>query len=498
MVFGAAVASLAPLRPGTLLAERYRLSETLGRPGGFGVTYQAHDTSLFQRAVAVKEYFPRAVARRRPDGVGVTVEAGAENWAFFQDGLERFRREARILSELGRTKHPGIVQVLDVFEANGVAYLVMELVVGETLADILRRRRLTQQEIAGLTGDLCAALEAVHAAGLVHCDIKPANIMRDEAGRWVLIDFGSAKRALGPDRRGDPSTLPLAATLEYAAPELLRTDPQVTPAADVFALCATLYEVVVGKPHGRGDAAPPLSALSLPGVAPGLARMIDAGLALTLRDRPNGVAALRAVGQEKGGLRPPPGSAWGPSPRPPSGGASPKPAGRAWITALALAGLGAVPFAPWLLAAPMGAAALLAGGGLALWGARGRLGLADCALAVGAAVVWTHIAVRLFGGPEAAAWTSGPLAPFFPADATVDQAAAALAGLSLLRLWIAGALGIGPTIGLVCVAPGFALLGVFAMGAANIAAGAGFSVDRLWTAQAGFAALAALAGRGEK
>lgn len=489
-----------PLPSGTLLNNRYRLDRTVGRPGGFGVTYRATDTSPFQRAVAIKEYFPVSVARRQPGGTQVTPRNTAESRSAFEDGLNRFRREAGTLAGLAQAKHSGIVQVHDVFEENGTVYLVMELITGAPLSDIARERRLTADEVADLAVALLAALAAVHAAGLVHCDIKPANIMRDDAGRWVLIDFGSAKRTCNPDRAADPGTLPLAATLDYAAPELLKAEPEVAPPADLFALAATLYQLVTSQPpvgavarltelqSGHRDPLIGLTALRLPDVAPGLARMIDRGLALPVAQRPQTAAEMRGLMLT-----------WEKPVRPP----------RPWIAALALGLFGALPFLP---SSPdqtrfLGAG-LLGCAGLALFGLRGRLGLPDCLLGVTVSLAAAHIAGVLFapvaaGGEVGAPW---PAAALLDAE-SADRAALVVGVLAALRLLAVVNACRGPLAGLTAVLPGLALLGIFAadrfaidlaawpplQGIAGAAGWTALTAGHCWTAQVGTTALALFA-----
>src|SRR6476620_9134040 len=148
----------------------YVLERVLGQ-GGFGITYLAHDTNL-DRPVAIKEYLPAEIARRRSDASAWPhSDTLAKRYAW---GLERFLLEARTLA---RFDHPNIVRVLSVFEANNTAYMVMRFEEGEDLATLLDRRgTLPQRQLTDCLLPILDGLELVHAAGFIHRDIKPENI----------------------------------------------------------------------------------------------------------------------------------------------------------------------------------------------------------------------------------------------------------------------------------------------------------------------------------
>src|SRR3954471_16791935 len=149
----------------------YVLERVLGQ-GGFGITYLAHDTNL-DRPVAIKEYLPTDVARRRSDASArPRTETQAERFAW---GLERFLSEARTLA---RFDHPNIVRVLSVFELNSTAYMVMRFEEGETLAALLdHRHSLGEADLSRVLLPILDGLELVHNAGFIHRDIKPDNIL---------------------------------------------------------------------------------------------------------------------------------------------------------------------------------------------------------------------------------------------------------------------------------------------------------------------------------
>lgn len=216
----------APLRAaclpvGELLAGRYRVAEPAGR-GMTGRVWRAHD-ELLTRDVAVKR-----LAGRPPDGT----------------------TEAHIAA---RVRHPGVAAVHDLIQHEGSSCMVMDYYAGGTLAALLRqRRRLPPSLTAALGLQLVAALGAIHAAGIVHCDVKPANLLLGEDGRLVLVDFGIAEDSgVGPVDPGRGEGF-VVGSPSYMAPELVRGEA-ARPAADVWSLGATLYVAVEGRPPFAGD-----------------------------------------------------------------------------------------------------------------------------------------------------------------------------------------------------------------------------------------------------
>ncbi|MEV0637906.1 protein kinase [Streptomyces sp. NPDC050619] len=212
---------------GRLLAGRYRVVAQLGR-GGMGVVWRAVDEVL-GREVAVKEL------RTYNDADGPEL-----------DGLRlRMQREARAAA---RVRHPGVVAVHDVAEVDGRPLIVMELVDGPSLDDILRERTLDPREAAGVGAKVMDALAAAHAAGVLHRDVKPGNILLERSGRVVLTDFGIATMEDPGDGSATHLTRSgeLVGSLDYLAPERAQgADPG--PASDIWALGATLYAAVEGS-----------------------------------------------------------------------------------------------------------------------------------------------------------------------------------------------------------------------------------------------------------
>jgi serine/threonine-protein kinase len=205
----------APLAPTLVRWGRFHLIAPVGR-GTFGEVYQAHDTQL-DRQVAVKLLW----ADRSSPAL-----------------VERLLREARMLARL---RHQNVVAVYGAEEHDGRAGLWMEYVKGVTLHDLVASRGPMSAHEAGLVGqELCRALAAVHQAGLVHQDLKAGNVMREEGGRVVLMDFGAGRLR---DRIGAGG---VSGTPLYVAPEVLRgQEPDVR--SDVYSLGVLLYHLVTGS-----------------------------------------------------------------------------------------------------------------------------------------------------------------------------------------------------------------------------------------------------------
>jgi eukaryotic-like serine/threonine-protein kinase len=210
---------------GTLLARRYELGHPLGT-GGMAEVYQATDRRL-GRAVAVKVIRPELAADER--------------------AVARFRREARAA---GGLSHPGIVAVHDVGIHGGSPFMVMELVRGRTLARVLLEEgRMTPDRAVSVGRDVADALSAAHAAGVIHRDVKPGNVMVTAEGTVKVLDFGIARVAQWTPLT---ETRTMHGTAEYMSPEQIRGDP-VDERSDVYSLGVVLFELVAGRPPFGGD-----------------------------------------------------------------------------------------------------------------------------------------------------------------------------------------------------------------------------------------------------
>jgi serine/threonine-protein kinase len=202
-----------------LAGGRYRVERVLGH-GGMALVLLARDEEL-DRPVAVKLL--------------------AENLANDESFRERFLREARVAARLA---HPNIVQVFDVGEDDGRPYIVMEYVDGDTLADAIRRHgKFASEDVVDIALQVCGGLEHAHAAGLVHRDVKPANLLRRYDGVVKITDFGIA-RAVETTRMTEIGTV--LGTAAYLSPEQAAGE-EVTAAADLYSLGAVLYELLTGR-----------------------------------------------------------------------------------------------------------------------------------------------------------------------------------------------------------------------------------------------------------
>jgi serine/threonine protein kinase len=258
-----------------LAGGRYRIEEVLGR-GGMASVYLARDGEL-ERQVAVK----------------VLAEHLADTPGF----RERFLREARLAAQLS---HPNVVQVFDVGEDAGRPFIVMEYVEGATLAEELKQRgKLDPAEVVDLALQVCGGLEHAHAAGLVHRDIKPQNLLLRADGTVKIADFGIARAAETTRFTQVGSVLGTAA---YLSPEQALGE-EVTAAADIYSLGCVLYELLTGRtPHvfetlpelvvkHRTEAIQPLRELR-PDVSEQLEAVVMRTLARNPEYRPESAATL--------------------------------------------------------------------------------------------------------------------------------------------------------------------------------------------------------------
>jgi len=217
----------------------YEIKEILGQ-GGFGITYLAYDPNL-EKYVAVKEYLPIELAvRERDHSVHPVSEERGEQYKW---GLNRFIKEARTLAKF---EHPNIVRVLSVTEENNTAYMVMAYEHGHTLQQKLEgKKTLEEAELLKILIPLLGGLEQIHKAGFIHRDIKPDNIFIRNDGSPVLLDFGSARQALGEQTK----TLTSLVTPGYAPFEQYYSkSDQQGPWTDIYGLGATLYRAIAGVP----------------------------------------------------------------------------------------------------------------------------------------------------------------------------------------------------------------------------------------------------------
>ena len=217
----------------------YRVDRVLGR-GGFGITYLATDNNLDHR-VAIKEYLPIELVQRHADKSLWPVSEASK--AQYREGLERFLTEARTLVKF---RHPNIVRVMAVFEANNTAYLVMEYEEGERFKEsVSREGGVGEQQLKQLILSIIDGLEQVHQHGFIHRDIKPVNLIIRNDGSPVLLDFGATRVADGESGGKHTSFVSVGYTPleQYQEGENL----SVGPWTDIYALGATLYFAISGE-----------------------------------------------------------------------------------------------------------------------------------------------------------------------------------------------------------------------------------------------------------
>ncbi|MGH3756029.1 MAG: serine/threonine-protein kinase, partial [Pseudonocardiaceae bacterium] len=215
------------MRTGQLLAGRYRLEEQVGA-GGMGVVWRAVDEEL-DRVVAVKR---------------ATRPAGSDSERVHR----RMRREAQIAAGL---HHPHVVAFIDEVVEGPERWLVMEYVPSQSLAQILDRGPLLPQQVTHLGVQIASALEAVHAHGIVHRDVKPGNVLVTDTGTAKLTDFGISRPIFGDVTVTDSGVI--GGTVAFLASEVA-DGQEPSPASDVFALGATLFAAVEGvPPFGTAD-----------------------------------------------------------------------------------------------------------------------------------------------------------------------------------------------------------------------------------------------------
>jgi tetratricopeptide (TPR) repeat protein/predicted Ser/Thr protein kinase len=227
------------LQPQRILGERYQILELLGQ-GGMGAVYKARDLEVNQ-LVALKVIRPEL----------------ASNPAI----IERFKRELILARQV---THKNVIRIYDLAEAEGVKFITMEYIGGESLTHVLEKRgKLPAQEAAEMMEKVCLALEAAHSEGVVHRDLKPGNIMLDNQGRVLVMDFGLARSVELPESESGNNTLDelraathvdayrsvpgsLVGTPHYMSPEQARREP-VDARSDLYAVGLIFYELVIGQ-----------------------------------------------------------------------------------------------------------------------------------------------------------------------------------------------------------------------------------------------------------
>lgn len=212
---------------GRMLDGRYQITEKIGS-GGMADVYCAHDI-LLDRVVAVKILH--------------------EDYANDQDFVTRFRKEAQAAAKLS---HANIVNIYDVGCDDNVHYIVMEYVAGETLKEyIQRQKKLSNDAAVRIAIDIGEALEQAHTNGIVHCDIKPHNILVTRTGKIKVADFGIARAMNTATVMNKESVL---GSVHYFSPEQAAGE-KVTAQTDIYSLGVVLYEMLTGRVPYEGETA---------------------------------------------------------------------------------------------------------------------------------------------------------------------------------------------------------------------------------------------------
>ena len=267
--------------PGSVLANKYLVGNVLGE-GGFGITYIGLDTVLSKR-VAIKEFYPSGAANRTNSvSEKVIVTKGKES--FFTKGVQRFLFEAKNVAAF--YDEEGVVDVLDYFQANGTAYIVMEYVDGETLKHHVNTEgRFEADKLITLLLPVMKSLSYMHTKGIIHRDISPDNIMLTKRGKMKLMDFGSARYYTNEERE-----MSVILKQGFAPEEQYRRNGEQGPYTDVYALCATIYACITGSipddslDRLANDTLKPPSKLGVQ-MLPHQERALMHGLALRSKDR---------------------------------------------------------------------------------------------------------------------------------------------------------------------------------------------------------------------
>lgn len=228
-------AGRTPLPQGTALAGGdYILAEEIGC-GSFGLIYAARDVRMGQE-LAIKEFFPRGALRSEQQWAIVAPEEME-----LPSLRSQFEEEFRVLE---RFERPGIVKVYDLFSEKGGLFLVMERLIGATFEEILRAHGKLEEALAlWLIRRLVSTLETIHLSGLVHGDIKPENLYLTHEGGVILLDFGAVNHYLSRHNKA-----PRFLTPGYAPPEQYQPKSTPDPASDLYAVGATLYQLLTGSP----------------------------------------------------------------------------------------------------------------------------------------------------------------------------------------------------------------------------------------------------------
>ena len=226
------------LPDGTILAGQYIIESTLGQ-GGFGITYKASDHKT-GNTVAIKEFFPEALATRTQNNVVPFDGERGENYKY---GKDCFVQEAQTLAQF--IGNENIVKIYSYFEENGTAYFVMEYVEGISFEEYIKKYggKINYEVAENILMRVIDALDAVHSKGIVHRDVTPDNIYLTSDGKVKLIDFGAARYSIGDKSR----SLDVVLKHGFAPKEQYTRHGKQGPYTDVYTLGACFYYALTGK-----------------------------------------------------------------------------------------------------------------------------------------------------------------------------------------------------------------------------------------------------------
>ena len=224
----------------TILAGKYLVGKVLGQ-GGFGITYIGWDLAL-ERKVAIKEYYPSGQVSRSPGTRSLTWYTNEPAVQAREDGMKMFLKEARKMVKADSI--PGVVRVLDLFQENGTAYIVMDFVEGETLKNRLKKTGpMAWTQAAPIFRPAIRAMEQVHQAGLIHRDLSPDNLMLTPNGDVKILDLGAAKDL---NLNSGASSMQVAKS-GFSPLEQYTQRGGSGPWTDVYSMAATIYYTLTGK-----------------------------------------------------------------------------------------------------------------------------------------------------------------------------------------------------------------------------------------------------------
>ena len=228
---------------------KYQIISRIGQ-GGFGITYKAHCFTEVsgpmgiikaQIPVAIKEFFISDYCNRNEDESHITVSTTTGN-EFFIKLKNKFFKEATIISKL---KHNNIVSVFDIFEENNTVYMVMPYIEGLSLKELIAQKHIIDENtVLKYASQLCDAVAEIHRNNILHLDIKPSNILIENDGTLKLIDFGISKQY--DNNHNETSTTPVGRSNGFAPPEQYAGMQQFSPVTDIYAMGATLYNMLTG------------------------------------------------------------------------------------------------------------------------------------------------------------------------------------------------------------------------------------------------------------